>query len=108
EVARLYPELVDRDAHGAVITVRYHELIPMLLNEVQKQTRLNQEQARQIYSQAEKLDRQDTQLRTLQTRQGEDGKQRAMLERRLARLEQALEARSGAGGSQPLDGLSMR
>jgi trimeric autotransporter adhesin len=37
EVARLYPELVSYDTDGKVITVRYHELVPMLLNEAQKQ-----------------------------------------------------------------------
>ena len=37
EVAKVYPELVIRDAAGAVQGVRYDELAPMLLNEVQKQ-----------------------------------------------------------------------
>jgi hypothetical protein len=36
EVARLYPELVSYDTDGKVITVRYHELVPMLLKEIQK------------------------------------------------------------------------
>jgi len=38
EVARLYPELVSYDTDGKVITVRYHELVPMLLNELQPGT----------------------------------------------------------------------
>jgi hypothetical protein len=37
EVAAIYPELVSCDAYGKVVTVRYHELVPMLLNELQKQ-----------------------------------------------------------------------
>jgi hypothetical protein len=37
EVARVYPELVIRDKNGRVDGVRYDELAPMLLNEVQKQ-----------------------------------------------------------------------
>jgi hypothetical protein len=37
EVARVYPELVIRDDAGRVEGVRYDELAPMLLNEVQKQ-----------------------------------------------------------------------
>ena len=37
EVAKIYPELVSYDADGKVVTVRYHELIPMLLNEAQRQ-----------------------------------------------------------------------
>src|SRR5262249_36763094 len=35
EVATVYPELVTRTASGDVQTVKYHELIPMLLNELQ-------------------------------------------------------------------------
>ena len=36
EVARVYPELVSHDADAKVVTVSYHELVPMLLNEIQK------------------------------------------------------------------------
>jgi hypothetical protein len=36
EVATVYPELVTRTATGDVQTVKYHELIPMLLNELQR------------------------------------------------------------------------
>lgn len=36
EVAKVYPELVVRDASGTVQGVRYDELAPMLLNEMQK------------------------------------------------------------------------
>jgi len=37
EVAKVYPELVIRDAAGEISGLRYEELAPMLLNEVQKQ-----------------------------------------------------------------------
>jgi hypothetical protein len=37
EVAKVYPELVIRDQNGRIDGVRYDELAPMLLNEVQKQ-----------------------------------------------------------------------
>jgi hypothetical protein len=37
EVAKIYPELVIRNSKGRVEGVRYEELAPMLLNEVQKQ-----------------------------------------------------------------------
>jgi hypothetical protein len=37
EVAKVYPELVVRDEKGRIDGVRYDELAPMLLNEVQKQ-----------------------------------------------------------------------
>jgi hypothetical protein len=37
EVATVYQELVIRDAHGRIDGVRYDELAPMLLNEVQQE-----------------------------------------------------------------------
>ncbi len=37
EVAKVYPELVIRDRDGKIDGVRYEELAPVLLNEVQKQ-----------------------------------------------------------------------
>ena len=37
EVDKVYPELVIRDEAGKIQGVRYDELAPMLLNEVQKQ-----------------------------------------------------------------------
>ena len=37
EVARVYPELVSYDTDGKVVTVLYHELVPMPLNEAQRQ-----------------------------------------------------------------------
>jgi len=37
EVAAVYPELVVRAATGEVQTVKYLELIPMLLNELQRE-----------------------------------------------------------------------
>ena len=37
EVAAVLPALVTRTASGEVHTVKYHELIPMLLNELQRQ-----------------------------------------------------------------------
>jgi hypothetical protein len=41
EVAKVYPELVIRDASGRIDGVRYDELAPMLLNEVQQQQHKN-------------------------------------------------------------------
>jgi hypothetical protein len=37
EVEKVYPELVTHTATGEVQAVRYQELIPMLLNELQRQ-----------------------------------------------------------------------
>lgn len=39
----MYPELVTRTATGEVQAVRYHELIQMLLNELQRKRREFQE-----------------------------------------------------------------
>jgi hypothetical protein len=48
EVNRVYPELVIRDAAGTIQGVRYDELAPLLLNEAQKQQRINAAQAAEI------------------------------------------------------------
>jgi hypothetical protein len=56
EVAKIYPELVIRDQAGTIQGVRYDELAPMLLNEVQKQAaeiRELKQQQRQFATQAE-------------------------------------------------------
>ena len=37
EVAKIYPELVTHDEKGRIDGVRYDELAPMLLNELQKE-----------------------------------------------------------------------
>jgi Chaperone of endosialidase len=44
EVAAVYPDLVTRTATGEVQTVKYQELIPMLLNELQRQRQALQRQ----------------------------------------------------------------
>ncbi len=48
EVNKVYPELVIRDDAGKIQGVRYDELAPMLLNEIQKQQRINSAQAAKI------------------------------------------------------------
>jgi hypothetical protein len=58
EVAEIYPELVVADSAGRPLTVRYHLLPAMLLNEVQRQHRLIEAQERRIQAQ-------QTQLQTL-------------------------------------------
>jgi hypothetical protein len=47
EVARVYPDLVSY-VDGKVVTVHYRELVPMLVNELQKQSAENHRQAEQI------------------------------------------------------------
>ena len=55
EVAKVYPELVILDAKGRIDGVRYDELAPMLLNEVQNQQRANAAQAARIASLEQQL-----------------------------------------------------
>jgi len=53
EVAKVYPELVIRDEKGRIDGVRYDELAPMLLNEVQRQQTAAATQATKIAAQGE-------------------------------------------------------
>ena len=48
EVAEVYPDLVVKNTDGQIQTVQYQKLTPMLLNEVQKQHRQLEEQAKTI------------------------------------------------------------
>jgi hypothetical protein len=48
EVAKVYPELVTTGTDRKVDSVQYHELIPMLLNEVQHQQQALDAQAQQL------------------------------------------------------------
>jgi hypothetical protein len=59
EVAKVYPELVIRDQTGKIDGVRYDELAPMLLNEVQQQQR-------KMATQEETTASQGAELRTVQ------------------------------------------
>ena len=56
EVARVYPELVIRDDKGRIEGVRYEELAPMLLNELQKQDNELQKQDNKLQKQAKVID----------------------------------------------------
>jgi hypothetical protein len=66
EVAQVYPDLVSHGADGKVVSVYYHELVPMLLNEVQKQAE---------------------QIRSLNAKIAQDRAQRVSFEKRLSALE---------------------
>jgi polyhydroxyalkanoate synthesis regulator phasin len=55
EVAKVYPELVTKGADGKVESVQYHELIPMLLNEVQHQQQKLEAQSQQLSAQSQQL-----------------------------------------------------
>ena len=92
EVAKVYPELVVRGRDGAIETVQYHELIPLLLNEVQHQHQELGAQARQLAE----LQAQNARLRAAIEQQQA---QNTALETRLERLEAAA-ARAGALASR--------
>jgi len=47
-VAKFYPELVVRDGNGRIDGVRYDELAPMLLNEMQKEHATIEAQSKKI------------------------------------------------------------
>jgi hypothetical protein len=55
EVATVYPDLVTRTASGEVQTVKYQELIPMLLNELQRQRQALQGQQQALQLQQQEL-----------------------------------------------------
>ena len=55
EVAKVYPELVIRDEQGRIDGVRYDELAPMLLNELQKQQQTIAVQAAQLRDMQQQL-----------------------------------------------------
>jgi hypothetical protein len=55
EVARVYPELVVRDNKGRIYGVRYDELAPMLLNEVQKKNAAQDAEIRDLKQQVAEL-----------------------------------------------------
>jgi hypothetical protein len=77
EVAEVYPELVVRDATtGRIDGVRYDELAPMLLNEVQQQqmeitaqAKRNTAQDARIAAQDARIAAQDAQIRDLNEQQ---------------------------------------
>jgi hypothetical protein len=48
EVAKVYPELIVRNGKGEIISVRYDELAPMLLNEVKQEKRELAEQGAEM------------------------------------------------------------
>ena len=64
EVAEIFPELVVFDEEGKPLTVRYHILSSMLLNELQKQHEWDEAQARELAE----LRAQVHELRTLEAR----------------------------------------
>ncbi len=65
----MYPELVIHDAAGQIQSVRYDELAPMLLNEMQKQQQINAARAQQNAEQAAKIAAQASEISDLKQQQ---------------------------------------
>jgi Chaperone of endosialidase len=66
EVAKVYPELVIRDETGRIDGVRYDELAPMLLNEMQEQQNVVAVQSARIAAQDQHAASQDAKIEQLQ------------------------------------------
>jgi hypothetical protein len=66
EVAKVYPELVVRDETGRIDGVRYDELAPMLLNEMQEQQKVAADQSAKIAAQDQRAAAQDAKIAQLQ------------------------------------------
>lgn len=79
EVAKVYPELVTTGTDGQIESVQYHQLIPMLLNELQRQAQRVEGQAQELAT----LKAQNASLRAALQEQN------AAFAARLARLEEA-------------------
>jgi hypothetical protein len=113
EVAKVFPDLVVYDERGQPFTVKYHEIAPMLLNEmkklrskIEKQRQENQEQLAEIEAQRRENQAQQAEIAVLTTRlarvetrvSGATGKGAAMKKRE----QEAADARvfEGAGRSR--------
>jgi hypothetical protein len=101
EVQQVYPELVVRDDDGKIQSVRYSMLTSMLLNELQKQTRMNEQQAERIGEQAQRIEKLSQQIEVQKTsteqQVARETAERIGLEKRLATLERTIVA-SRQGG----------
>src|SRR5262249_54076458 len=95
EGGKVYPAIVTRHAQGQVEAIRYQELTPMLLNEVQRQ----QWEIVELKAQARQLGAQAKELAALKAQNAAQQAQNAALAARLERLEAAA-ARAGALASR--------
>jgi endosialidase-like protein len=83
EVAQVYPELVTKGADDKVESVQYHELIPMLLNEVQHQ----QQEIAELKAQAQQVSELKAQNARLEAALALQQAQNAAVATRLEHLE---------------------
>ena len=71
EAANVYPELVTRDEKGQIDGVRYDELAPMLLNEIQKEHTTVARLVVQHQADATKIEQQAAKIATLERKVAE-------------------------------------
>lgn len=69
EVAAAFPELAVCNAEGQPETVKYQDLVPLLLNEFQRERRRNDALAQQLEAQASRLDGLAAELAALRARE---------------------------------------
>jgi flagellar biosynthesis/type III secretory pathway chaperone len=96
----VYPELVDYDHDGKLLTVRYLEFNAMLLNELQKQGNQLQKLARETQELAQRLQTKDRQLAAHQREIDAFKQQNASinaLSQRLAVLERQVQTSTSQG-----------
>ena len=92
DVANVYPELVTRNAQGQVEAIRYQELTPMLLNELQHQQR----QQTELKAQNEHLQATVAKLQKREVaQQAQNAAQQAEMAALAARLERLEAAAAG-------------
>jgi hypothetical protein len=96
EVAETFPELAVFNAEGQPETVKYQDLTPLLLNEVQKQQR-------QLQTQQRRADARDAELAALKQEVAALKAKDQAREARLTRLENALDTRPARTVSASLD-----
>ncbi len=87
EVAEVFPDLVVYDEKGQPFTVKYHEMAPMLLNEMKKQRAIEEDQQRKIERQAGVIEAQQKEMGIERQKVHADERQIAALTTRLARIE---------------------
>jgi len=68
EVAEVFPDLVVYDEKGQPFTVKYHEMAPMLLNEMKKQQRTIEKQVSVIEAERQENQAQQQEIAALTTR----------------------------------------
>ena len=68
EVAEVFPDLGVYDDHGRPFTVKYHEMAPMLLNEMKKQQQTIEAQRHENQAQHPEIAALTTQLALLEAR----------------------------------------